>query len=586
MMAKINFYLILVCIIVFSISFVSADESDDTSIINYNNSTAQNYSFPNETLNFSDNNSENETNNLTQEINDTLQIPTETDYSANESDKTFSPKTINFFLNALAQSVNYITNMYTLSLQGFLVKGDIYDGRSLLTAQGTTANAVGSTYQANVGFFGKFTTQKQAGTGFYVTINGTEKVTGGQTYSLNIEIKDSLGSYINSSVPKVTLYDPLKNRIVEDVSATLISTGKYQYDFMTSPTQTTGQWETNISINNNNILNGYSDLWELVNNPTQLKINSVSTAASPSITADTLVTNEGGVDYEYSYEYCIVPQASSQCAGSDVISRATGSKLINAGESWNTQLTLSVNQQGTYWFKVIFYYNDKKSGASQLFSVGELPSTSSGTGSTGGGSSGGGIAIPSAGQINTTLSDEINDKKIEENQSMGDEGIICNSPYIRNGAECCLDVDDNLICDKDEDSGGSLFKKITGLFVTNLGNSSNKINFVNILLLILFIAIMFSIIFLAKRLWVSFQKKSKKYGSLITEVIGLKAITSEGIELGKVTDIYLDKNSIQSIKIKTSKKNKNKKKGITISYKQVLGISDIVLIDHRVTESF
>ena len=297
-MAKINFYLILVCIIVFSISFVSADESDDTSIINYNNSTAQNYSFPNETLNFSDNNSENETNNLTQEINDTLQIPTETDYSANESDKTFSPKTINFFLNALAQSVNYITNMYTLSLQGFLVKGDIYDGRSLLTAQGTTANAVGSTYQANVGFFGKFTTQKQAGTGFYVTINGTEKVTGGQTYSLNIEIKDSLGSYINSSVPKVTLYDPLKNRIVEDVSATLISTGKYQYDFMTSPTQTTGQWETNISINNNNILNGYSDLWELVNNPTQLKINSVSTAASPSITADTLVTNEGGVDYE------------------------------------------------------------------------------------------------------------------------------------------------------------------------------------------------------------------------------------------------------------------------------------------------
>jgi len=149
-----------------------------------------------------------------------------------------------------------------------------------------------------------------------------------------------------------------------------------------------------------------------------------------------------------------------------------------------------------------------------------------------------------------------------------------------------LDVDDNLICDKDEDSGGSLFKKITGLFVTNLGNSSNKINFVNILLLILFIAIMFSIIFLAKRLWVSFQKKSKKYGSLITEVIGLKAITSEGIELGKVTDIYLDKNSIQSIKIKTSKKNKNKKKGITISYKQVLGISDIVLIDHRVTESF
>ncbi len=32
----------------------------------------------------------------------------------------------------------------------------------------------------------------------------------------------------------------------------------------------------------------------------------------------------------------------------------------------------------------------------------------------------------------------------------GCEQVVCNSPYIQVGAECCLDTDDNKICDKDE----------------------------------------------------------------------------------------------------------------------------------------
>ncbi len=32
----------------------------------------------------------------------------------------------------------------------------------------------------------------------------------------------------------------------------------------------------------------------------------------------------------------------------------------------------------------------------------------------------------------------------------GCSGIVCNSPYILVGKECCLDKDDNRICDKDE----------------------------------------------------------------------------------------------------------------------------------------
>lgn len=33
-----------------------------------------------------------------------------------------------------------------------------------------------------------------------------------------------------------------------------------------------------------------------------------------------------------------------------------------------------------------------------------------------------------------------------------DDRIVCETPYIRVGVECCLDSDENLICDKDEAS--------------------------------------------------------------------------------------------------------------------------------------
>ena len=59
-----------------------------------------------------------------------------------------------------------------------------------------------------------------------------------------------------------------------------------------------------------------------------------------------------------------------------------------------------------------------------------------------------------AGCENVDVS-KVSDKDLER---ISDKAVICNSPYIRVGIECCLDQNNNKICDKDET--GTAKKKI------------------------------------------------------------------------------------------------------------------------------
>ncbi|MCX6694749.1 MAG: hypothetical protein NTU61_00415, partial [Candidatus Altiarchaeota archaeon] len=59
----------------------------------------------------------------------------------------------------------------------------------------------------------------------------------------------------------------------------------------------------------------------------------------------------------------------------------------------------------------------------------------------------------------------------------GDGGVVCESPYIQVGAECCLDGNANGICDSDEEStdttlGGVTDTTIQGTTVTTLASST------------------------------------------------------------------------------------------------------------------
>ncbi|KHO55216.1 MAG: hypothetical protein QT10_C0004G0003 [archaeon GW2011_AR19] len=77
----------------------------------------------------------------------------------------------------------------------------------------------------------------------------------------------------------------------------------------------------------------------------------------------------------------------------------------------------------------------------------------------------------------------------------------------------------------------------------------------------------------------------KKYPQ--NSILGLmnKNVYSEsGHYLGKVNDIILGENRIDSLKIKLDKKHKFKAGGIVIDYKQVKSVNEIVIIDDRVSE--
>jgi len=67
-------------------------------------------------------------------------------------------------------------------------------------------------------------------------------------------------------------------------------------------------------------------------------------------------------------------------------------------------------------------------------------------------------------------------------------------------------------------------------------------------------------------------------------MINKKVYTNSGYYLGKLKEIILDKNKIDSLKIKLDKKQKFGIKGIIIKYKNVKSIGHVVIVDSGVLD--
>ena len=81
------------------------------------------------------------------------------------------------------------------------------------------------------------------------------------------------------------------------------------------------------------------------------------------------------------------------------------------------------------------------------------------------------------------------------------------------------------------------------------------------------------------------EKGRKKYPeNSIMGLINKKVCSESGRYIGKVNDIILGENRIDSLKIQIDKKHKFKVEGIVIDYKQVKSVSEIIIIDGNVTE--
>jgi hypothetical protein len=103
--------------------------------------------------------------------------------------------------------------------------------------------------------------------------------------------------------------------------------------------------------------------------PAQVLIQSFSNLNVPNIGTAVRITNEGSVDYEYEYTWCITASAGVPCSsGTDVFS-ATAAKLIKAGTNFDTILTSTVPTPGSYWFTIIADYGSASSTATQSFTA-------------------------------------------------------------------------------------------------------------------------------------------------------------------------------------------------------------------------
>ncbi len=203
------------------------------------------------------------------------------------------------------------------------------------------------------------------------------------------------------NIPVVTIYDPNRNVVVNNVPLTKAtsSTGTYTYSYTTAGNATAGTWESVFSttVEIDKTLPG-NDYWTVVTNPARVAINNISDNIIPSIGANVTIRNEGLSGYEYHYEWCVVSNENNPCGGGDDVFHATESTWINPNTDYNTNLIADVSNTGNYYFKLIVYFGIENSGASRSFTaVAETPVTPP----SGGGGGGGGIFSPVT-EMNTT----------------------------------------------------------------------------------------------------------------------------------------------------------------------------------------
>jgi uncharacterized membrane protein YgcG len=230
-------------------------------------------------------------------------------------------------------------------------------------------------------------------------------VVAGSNYlaTLSTTLNDSLTD--SSVIPTVTIYDPSRNVVVNNVPMTRTSAGSYSYSYTTAGNAQAGTWETVFSatVEPGKTLSD-NDYWTVVTAPAQVIINNISDTTVPEVAANITITNEGLTGYEYQYEWCVVSDINNRCGGGDDVFHGLAAKYINAGEDFNTTLTATVPNNGNYYFKLIAYFGTESSGASRSFTAtgGATGNTGGGnTGSNSGGGGGGGGGGGSSSSTNT-----------------------------------------------------------------------------------------------------------------------------------------------------------------------------------------
>ncbi len=279
------------------------------------------------------------------------------------------------------------------------------------------------------------------------------------------------------------------------------------------------------------------------------------------------------IGQDFTIDYWITNEA-------ETTNYTSGQQTIYVSASGETNLTVelqSPSQTGDYKFKALVSWVKGTASAYDSFQV--ISTTQED-------SSGGG------GSIITT-------KAIDE--------IVCNSPYIRYSTGCCLDQNNDSICDKEDilefpeenKTGGTIeetpkkdlkfsekiknFTNKVGKFFSLVGENiskNKKYLFIGLGILIIIIAA----IFLIKKL----PKRKPKDTTSLKSTKGIIVYGADGYKIGKIKEVYLEKKKpkIYGWLIKVDKEiyKKIKKKNILVRHKHIESIKHIMIISKKVSE--
>jgi len=203
------------------------------------------------------------------------------------------------------------------------------------------------------------------------------------------------------------------------------------------------------------------------------------------------------------------------------------------------------------------------------------------------------------------------------------DSIVCNSPYIRYGKECCLDKNNNKICDIDDfdeknrenvqNEKDETKENLSKEDINTEEISVRKIFSSKILNSLLWVFIVFIVVLAIAKINLKWKSELKNIithigawfvdkveeirlsvglkvvdPNRLTNIMGMKVYTSDGYKIGVVREVYLDdkNHKIYGWLIKVNRKIAGKigKKFILVKHSLVFSIKQVVIIDERVSK--
>jgi sporulation protein YlmC with PRC-barrel domain len=352
-----------------------------------------------------------------------------------------------------------------------------------------------------------------------------------------------------------------------------------------------------------------------------------SISASSSFSTIISVENKNAdVGQDFTIDYWITN------AKNDDINYSSGQQTIYVAASGSSDLTAvltSPSTAGNYRFKALVSWAGGTATAYDSFLVASM---GTGDGDEGGGSGGNGGGGIGGGSSSSVVAGSITGKITDS--------VVCNPPYIRYGKECCLDKNNNSICDSDdaeevqnqtnatsaegkneniktsENNSEQFDNQIVKNFFSGASNllskTSNSLFSNNYLLLFLLVALIFIVfivlfikfnlinslivfynfiinksIYRIKDIFYIFKIKQKD-PTRLTNILGMDVYSSDGDLIGKVKEVYLENNhpKVYGWLIKVDKKVAKKigKKFILVKHHLVISIKHVMMVDGRVLE--